>query len=211
VLDTFVRHTDKLVDLYIDGEVISTTGEHPFWTPDRGWVEAKDLVVGSLVQTEDGRVIDVDKIETRAGDFTVYNFKVEGFHTYFVSDLGILVHNAGCPGNSLPIPQRLEEYFRRLREAPVAQNAEEGLTQVREILNQVEDDLSGITRQNPPPPINMPDGRMYPPLDDFITRNSDGGIFARSRGHIIEISPQGNIKIIDKRTGDILVDKQGGI
>jgi hypothetical protein len=96
VTDTFVRHTDKLVDLYIDGEVISTTGEHPFWTPDKGWVEAKDLTVGSLVQTEDGRIIDVDKIEKREGDFTVYNFKVDGFHTYFVSDLGVLVHNAGC-------------------------------------------------------------------------------------------------------------------
>lgn len=96
VLDTFVRETTALVDLYVDGEVISTTGEHPFWTPDKGWVEAKDLHVGSLLQTEDGRVIDVDRVEKRSGQFEVYNFKVEGFHTYFVSDLGILVHNAGC-------------------------------------------------------------------------------------------------------------------
>jgi Pretoxin HINT domain len=96
VLDTFVRHTDKLVDLYIDGEVISTTGEHPFWTPDKGWVEAKDLTVGSLVQTSDGLIIDVDRVDKREGDFTVYNFKVEGFHTYFVSEQHILVHNADC-------------------------------------------------------------------------------------------------------------------
>jgi RHS repeat-associated protein len=96
VSDTFVRHATTLVDIYIDGEKISTTGEHPFWTPDHGWVESKDLEVGSLLQTEDGRIIDVDKIEKREGDFTVYNFKVEGFHTYFVSDLGILVHNANC-------------------------------------------------------------------------------------------------------------------
>jgi RHS repeat-associated protein len=102
VTETFIRHTDKLVDLYIDGEVISTTGEHPFWTPDKGWVEAKDLTVGSLVQTEDGRIIDVDKVEKREGDFTVYNFKVEGFHTYFVSDLGVLVHNADYLSNQLP-------------------------------------------------------------------------------------------------------------
>jgi hypothetical protein len=94
VTDTFVRQTDKLVDLYIDGEVISTTEEHPFWTPDKGWVEAKDLTVGSLLQTEDGRVVNVDGVETREGSFEVYNFKVEGFHSYFVSDLGVLVHNA---------------------------------------------------------------------------------------------------------------------
>ncbi|WP_413199899.1 hypothetical protein, partial [Nostoc piscinale] len=32
-------------------------------------------------------------------------------------------------------------------------------------------DLSGIPMQNLPPPSNMPDGRMYPPLDDYITRH----------------------------------------
>ena len=57
------------------------------------------LEVGSLLQTEDGKVIDVDRVEKREGDFTVYNFKVEGFHTYFVSDLGILVHNANYGSN----------------------------------------------------------------------------------------------------------------
>jgi Pretoxin HINT domain/A nuclease of the HNH/ENDO VII superfamily with conserved LHH len=94
VLDTFVRETDALVDLYVDGEVISTTGEHPFWVPDKGWVEAKDLVVGSLLQTGDGRIVDVDRVERREGRFPVYNFKVEGIPTYFVSELGVLVHNA---------------------------------------------------------------------------------------------------------------------
>jgi intein/homing endonuclease len=74
--------------------VISTTGEHPFWVADKGWVEAKDLVVGSLLQTEDGRIVDVDKVEKREGQFPVDNFKVEGIPTYFVSDLGILVHNS---------------------------------------------------------------------------------------------------------------------
>ena len=98
VLETFVRETDALYDLYVDGEVISTTGEHPFWVPDKGWVEAKDLVVGSLLQTEDGRFIDVDGIEKREGKFEVYNFRVEDFHTYFVSDLGILLHNADYSG-----------------------------------------------------------------------------------------------------------------
>jgi len=94
-----------LVDLYVDSEVISTTKEHPFWTPDKGWVEAKDLKVGSVLQTEDGRMVDVDKVEKRKGDFTVYNFKVEGWHTYYVSDLEILVHNANCERYDGPKPK----------------------------------------------------------------------------------------------------------
>lgn len=74
--------------------MISTTGEHPFWVVDKGWVEAKDLVVGSLLLTGDGRIVDVDKVERREGKFEVYNFKVDGIPTYFVSDLGVLVHNS---------------------------------------------------------------------------------------------------------------------
>ena len=92
-MDTFGRETDALVDLYVDGEVISTTGEHPFWVPDLGWVEAANLTVGSLLQTGDGRIIDVDGVEKREGKFPVYNFRVEGIPTYFVSELGVLVHN----------------------------------------------------------------------------------------------------------------------
>ena len=95
-METFIRETDALYNLYVDGEIISATGDHPFWTADLGWVEAKDLAVGSLLQTGDGRVVDVDKIEKQEGKFEVYNFKVEGIPTYFISDLGILVHNANC-------------------------------------------------------------------------------------------------------------------
>ncbi len=62
-----------------------------------GEIEAKDLTVGSLLQTEDGRIVDVDKVEKREGLFEVYNFRVEGIPTYFVSELGILVHNTCIP------------------------------------------------------------------------------------------------------------------
>ena len=55
VLDTFVRETSALVDLYVDGEVISTTGEHPLWVADKGWVKASDLAVGDLLQTDEDR------------------------------------------------------------------------------------------------------------------------------------------------------------
>ena len=99
-----MRETDALVDLYVDGEVIYTTGEHPFWVPDKGWVEAKDLIVGSLLQTGDSRIVDVDWVERREGKFEVYNFNVEGIPTYFVSDLEVLVHNANYPGTANNLP-----------------------------------------------------------------------------------------------------------
>ncbi|MCC3513704.1 MAG: hypothetical protein JGK29_33360, partial [Microcoleus sp. PH2017_17_BER_D_A] len=70
--------------------------------PGQGWVKAKDLVVGDLLQTDKETFVDVDKIDRREGDFKVYNFEVEGFPTYFVSELGILVHNT-CEPHGRPI------------------------------------------------------------------------------------------------------------
>jgi hypothetical protein len=93
VLNTFVKETSNLVDIYIDGEKITTTEEHPFWVPDVGWVAARDLHAGTLLQTKYESWLDVDRVEKYVGLTTVYNFEVAGFHTYFVSDLGLLVHN----------------------------------------------------------------------------------------------------------------------
>jgi hypothetical protein len=104
VLVAYERQATTLIDIYVDGEIISATEEHPIWVVDKGWVEPKDLQVGDLLQTKDGRVVDVDKIEKRESDFKVYNFRVEGIPTYFVSDLEILVHNnTNCPGD---VPSR---------------------------------------------------------------------------------------------------------
>jgi hypothetical protein len=101
VLNTFVKETTNLVDIYIDGEKITTTEEHPFWVPDVGWVAAKDLHAGSLLQTKYESWLDVDRVVKRSDTATVYNFEVQGFHTYFVSDLGLLVHNI-CWAEYLP-------------------------------------------------------------------------------------------------------------
>jgi len=50
-----------------------------------------------LVQS-DGHTLKVDSIELEHKHVTVYNMTVDDFHTYFVSDLGIWVHNTKCWG-----------------------------------------------------------------------------------------------------------------
>ncbi len=97
VLQTFAHDTTKFVDIYIGGEKITTTEEHPFWVPDVGWVAAKDLHAGTHLQTKTESWLDIDRVELHGGLATVYNFEVAGFHTYFVSDLGLLVHNICGP------------------------------------------------------------------------------------------------------------------
>ena len=85
-------------------ETIQTTDEHPFWVEGIGWLAAKDLRVGNEVDQPDGAnaVVISSVREEHPEGITVYNFEVEGDHTYFVEDgsgqqTAIWVHNA-CAG-----------------------------------------------------------------------------------------------------------------
>jgi Pretoxin HINT domain len=97
VLELFQHSDYQLLDLVVDGEAISVTPNHEFWVVDRGWVNAEDLGIGDRLWTDDRRSVDVDSVSRREGSFQVYNFEVDGFHTYFVSDWGVLVHNCDIP------------------------------------------------------------------------------------------------------------------
>ena len=91
----FVREKDSVVRLSINGEAIETTNEHPFYVEGHGWTNASDLKVGDKVRQEDGTAGTVEKAKHAALDtsVTVYNFEVEDFHTYYVSEQKVLVHN----------------------------------------------------------------------------------------------------------------------
>ena len=91
----FVRENDSVVRLSINGEAIETTNEHPFYVEGHGWTNASDLKVGDKVRLEDGTTGIVEKAKHAALDnpVTVYNFEVEDFHTYYVSEQKVLVHN----------------------------------------------------------------------------------------------------------------------
>lgn len=59
---------------------------------------AADLQAGDKLQQSNGNILMIDNIKIVKHDnpVKVYNFTVANFHTYFVSDLGIWVHNTGC-------------------------------------------------------------------------------------------------------------------
>ncbi len=99
----------------VDKDIINTTEEHPFYVLDKGWVSAKNLKTGDLLKLADGtakRVLEIktDKLETPV---KVYNFEVEDWHTYFVSEFEVLVHNV-C-GNFKPQNPNLvnDKYLKR--------------------------------------------------------------------------------------------------
>jgi len=77
VLETYIREVTTLVHLTVNGEEIVTT------------VELLDV---------NGNVLLVENFDVELTDepVKVYNFKVEDFHTYFVGNCKIWVHNNDC-------------------------------------------------------------------------------------------------------------------
>ena len=98
VLETFVRRTNEIIHIFIENEEITTTVDHPFWVNGKGFVPAMNLVIGSELINDKGDIVCVENIrrETNREGVEVFNFKVEDFHTYYVGENGILVHNANC-------------------------------------------------------------------------------------------------------------------
>ncbi len=98
VEEIFVR-TAPILNLHINGKVIQTTKEHPFWVAGKGWIDARDLQPGDLLSSHDGRWIPVEEVFDTGEWQTVYNLQVSDYHTYFVGSeewaFTVWAHNAG--------------------------------------------------------------------------------------------------------------------
>ncbi|MGQ2802175.1 Hint domain-containing protein, partial [Leptospira santarosai] len=78
-----------------DGEEVVTTPGHRFFTETRGFVLAGDLTKEDLFFDKSGEKISIHSIvkETHKEKIPVFNFEVEDYHTYYVGETCILVHN----------------------------------------------------------------------------------------------------------------------
>ena len=101
VLKTYIREVTTLVHLTVNGEKIVTTVDHPFYVKNQGFIKAGELIVGDELLDVNGNVLLVENFDVELTDDSVkvYNFQVEDYHTYHVSGLGVLVHNAGDCSN----------------------------------------------------------------------------------------------------------------
>lgn len=108
VIQTFIRRTDAIYKIeFVDGTILETTWSHPFrrlkvrsakeyFTIENSeWSQASELQMGDITLTSAGETLEIESIEIVAKQETVYNFTVDDFHSYFVGDVGIWVHNTG--------------------------------------------------------------------------------------------------------------------
>ncbi len=123
VVQTFVNETNELVHIQANGEEIVCTPEHPFYSPVKGWTAAIQLRAGDILVTVNGEYVVVEQIqhEILEAPITVYNFEVEGFHTYYVGADGVLVHNS-CNHNVAWARERRAFWKQTATTANIGQN-----------------------------------------------------------------------------------------
>lgn len=94
VIRTFTKERDHIYRIYFGDNVIEATNDHPFFIGGK-WLEVEQLKTGDYLSLYDGTEMAISKIEYEKGIFTVFNFEVENYHTYYVSKENVLVHNSG--------------------------------------------------------------------------------------------------------------------
>ena len=111
VVRLFRNATDKWYHVHVNEQDITCTAEHPFYVADIDeFVPAKDLKAGQHVLLSDGSCAEIDGIlvEEKSTPETTYNFEVEDYHTYYVSEDKVLVHNM-C-SEPIDAPQKITGY-----------------------------------------------------------------------------------------------------
>ena len=99
VVQTFRNETTELVHVTVNGEEIICTKEHPFYSPVKGWTAACRLRAGDILVLVNGEYVVVEQVqhELLESPVATYNFEVQDFHTYYVGESAVLVHNL-CKG-----------------------------------------------------------------------------------------------------------------
>ena len=109
---TFVTPDAPLVELRLveaPQHGLRATPTHPFFSADRGWVAAGALEPGEALVDADGNTQHVAAVAPLAERATVYNFEVEGTHTYFVGGERLWVHNT-CTYPTTNLPPNSDVY-----------------------------------------------------------------------------------------------------
>ena len=100
VVRLFRNETKEWYHVFVEGEEIVCTGGHPFYVLGIGFVEARNLKTSDKLLLSNGKEAIIEKVEAEqlAEAETTYNFEVQDFHTYYVTEKAVLVHNV-CKGD----------------------------------------------------------------------------------------------------------------
>jgi len=92
VLRTTVSPPATVLTLRAGDESISASLGHPFWVNGLGWRMIKELKASDQLHQPTG-TLEVTEVRQRPDKLPVHNLVVADFHTYFVGEQKILVHD----------------------------------------------------------------------------------------------------------------------
>ncbi len=109
VVRLFRNETQEWHHVFVNGEEIVCTAEHPFYVDGKGFVPARELKERDNLLLSDGSKVEIESLKTEHVEIpeTTYNFEVKDFHTYYVSHSNVLVHNV-CEKAAMRAAKRSE-------------------------------------------------------------------------------------------------------
>jgi hypothetical protein len=107
----------------------------------------------------------------------------------------------------MELQKRLEIFLERLKNAPPCQSADEALSLISRVLEEIEAEFCPHPREEPPPMRFT--GRMYAPRVDRVERTSEGLLVASSRHHRIYCHPDGAFRIVHVPSRQTVIHKTG--
>jgi Pretoxin HINT domain len=83
-VEEIFRNYMPIWHVHVEDQVIRTTSEHPFYVWNKGWIAARELMVGDLLRSHDGQFVVVKDICEGGYEEAVYNCRINEYHTYFI-------------------------------------------------------------------------------------------------------------------------------
>ncbi len=189
-----VRHNPpgRLLSVHLGSGVIRATGNHPFWTVNRGWTRADKLAVDDLLLSHAGKPVPVTDLFDNDDVEPVFNLEVADYHTYFVATPdgkhSVLVHNecdatAANVAEEAPLALQNPVLLAGITSLQASSNDEPARAAAGEIVGAYEAWAAGIEQQLPLMPVQI----MVGTLPDFLIAgpvNAPPGFITVYRGDL---------------------------
>ena len=185
-----------------DGEksvTLDTTLTHPFYVVGYGFKYASELKIGDKLRSVSGDIYEVSATETEHFDnpVKVYNFEVDEWHTYAVSEEGIVVHNANSSayGNKTEdekkktstkkVDKKAQEKKQKEQPGPKPKGTGPHNLKIEKVASEVNDGviIAGGGRGYPPEAIiKTPNGLKQSRRPDILVQKYDGSLYGINVG-----------------------------
>ena len=97
VTNSIISQTLETYIMTIGNKTFEVTPRHQLYIIDKGWTRAYDVKIGDKMLDVNGKEIIINNIVNKkyGTPIKTYNLTIEGNNNYFVTDIQVLVHNAG--------------------------------------------------------------------------------------------------------------------